>query len=242
MLAVFVIANEIIQKNKKLVSIGKKNMEFGTIIVAALTAFLTKSGGKVSEKIGEDLWEKVKKLFSVEELVTLNLEEEIKDTVNDTHKLEKIISLLEKAFKDNEQKINPEVKNEEIKTSVAKYLLLEFRTYPLVKSEDIPRIIIDEVSNSISINDAESIVSEANRFRKQANPNEEILVIKLNGLPSIHHAGSSVYWQSVFGEARRHGPRMLAALLLTIPDSSFGRRYKIEKEKLLELLKNYSED
>lgn len=219
-----------------------------SLLTSALVSFLTKSSDKIAEKageqigeeVGEGLWEKVKQLFSSDELIQLKLEEDIKSADKDEEQFNKIVGLLENLLRKNTVDENGKTVNNEIKVDTAKYILSSYPTYPLVKPEDVSDRIIEMVSESVPIDDAAAIISQANRFRKDANPGDEgVTVIRQNRLPAIHHTNSLVYWRRAFDEAKLNGPRMLAALLLTIPDNNFTSDARREKYQLLDLLKNY---
>ncbi|MVM33997.1 TIR domain-containing protein [Spirosoma sp. HMF4905] len=121
------------------------------------------------------------------------------------------------------------------------HILHEFPTYPMVDAVDVPKNIIDNISKTIPINEAETWINEANRFRKKADPDDpKTTIIELHTLQSVYQLSSSDYWAKVIGQARLHGPRMLAALLLTVPDSGFTTSAKEDKDELLQRLKQYN--
>lgn len=80
---------------------------------------------------------------------------------------------------------------------------------------------------------AHTLVQEANRFRISADPDDpSVSIIGLEHLPAFE-AGAYSFWQSALYEACRHGPRMLAALLLSQPDEQFGAQARRDREELL---------
>ncbi len=74
---------------------------------------------------------------------------------------------------------------------------------------------------------------DANRFRLEAD--EDAGLIERGSVPPSL-AEPYVYWTGVFNEAASQGPRMLAALLLSINDSQFKARARTAKTKMLNYL------
>jgi len=118
------------------------------------------------------------------------------------------------------------------------HILLSYPTGPLVEPQDIPRVIIEMYARLIKESEAKLVVTEANVFRREANP-ETPFIIPLHKIPSPEKIPAFNFWMEVFDYARLQGPRMLAALLLTIPDDQFDVKAKNARIKLLDKLKNY---
>ena len=119
------------------------------------------------------------------------------------------------------------------------HILLSYPTGPFVKPQDIPRIIIEMYAKLIKESEAKLVVTEANVFRQEANP-ETQFIIPLHKIPSPERIPAFNFWLEVFDYARLQGPRMLASLLLIIPDDLFDLKTKNARIKLLETLKKYT--
>jgi hypothetical protein len=122
--------------------------------------------------------------------------------------------------------------------STLKHPLFSYPTGPLVESNLIPRSLIDMYANLIKESEAKLVVSEANAFRLEANPGITYIIAH-NRIPSPNTISAFEYWMDVFGYACLQGPRMLAALLLVVPDDLFNENAKAARTKLLNTLKNY---
>ena len=89
--------------------------------------------------------------------------------------------------------------------------------------------------------DATSIVDDANTYRYKADPHE-----KPDGiLIPLHEAvtprdGPGLFWTQIFALACVKGPRTLAALLETVPDTQFPDEAKRDRAELLAYLRNLS--
>lgn len=84
---------------------------------------------------------------------------------------------------------------------------------------------------------AHTAIQEANRFRLSADPKDtSVSIIGLEYLPAFE-AGAYSFWQSALYEACRHGPRMLAALLLSQPHEQFDAEVRRDREELLDQLR-----
>jgi hypothetical protein len=118
--------------------------------------------------------------------------------------------------------------------------LKEVPVFPMVEAEDVPASIIESVSKAIGYSESELLINEANRLRRSVDPeNTKVTVIQLHRLPSPLQTTSINFWIHAFREARLNSPRMLASLLLSIPDNIFSEQVRKEKETLLQLLKKY---
>lgn len=109
---------------------------------------------------------------------------------------------------------------------------------PMVETYKVPNSIKKAYAATISPFNAQSIVSAANAFRMEADPKDRrATVIRPYDLPPPQGIAPYVYWQYVFTEACLHGPRMLAALLLVVPDEQFPEDTRKARLLLLEEIK-----
>ncbi|MDQ2900420.1 MAG: toll/interleukin-1 receptor domain-containing protein [Acidobacteriota bacterium] len=93
----------------------------------------------------------------------------------------------------------------------------EFPPGPLVPAYYLSRALIEAYADLFPAEFAVSQLGEANAYRMAANPDDpSVTVIKPQTLPSAEHSSPFVFWSRAFDEARRHGPKMLAALILTV--------------------------
>jgi hypothetical protein len=84
---------------------------------------------------------------------------------------------------------------------------------------------------------AHTLVQEANRLRLEADSGDpSVTFIGLEYLPAFE-AGAYSFWQSAFYEACRHGPRMLAALLLAQPHEQLTHDARRDRAGLLDHLR-----
>jgi hypothetical protein len=105
---------------------------------------------------------------------------------------------------------------------------------PMVPGEYVDESLVDAYAERFSMARADLLVDRANAFRKQADGNAT--VIRKTDVPRIEQVEPIRYWQSVFKEARLHGPRMLAALLLVVNDEGFTPEAQAARRRLLDLL------
>ncbi|MDX2070253.1 MAG: hypothetical protein SFV55_17630 [Haliscomenobacter sp.] len=119
------------------------------------------------------------------------------------------------------------------------HLLHKFPTGPMVEAYMVRTLIIEACAKSIKPERALSVISEVNAYRKEADPNDtDVTLIETYLLPPVDRVSPLEFWTNVFTEARLHGPRMLAALLLKVPDANFSGDAKYEKKLLLEKIKS----
>jgi hypothetical protein len=94
-------------------------------------------------------------------------------------------------------------------------------------------------AETIDPTDAHAVINEANALRLEADPGDRtVTVIKLSKLPPPHFSRTTAFWETAFAEACLHGPRMLAALLLVVPETQFPDDVKAAREKLLKQLRS----
>ena len=105
---------------------------------------------------------------------------------------------------------------------------------PMVDGHFVDLALIEAYAESFSAARADLLVDQANAFRRQADKNAS--VIHKADVPRVELVEPIRYWQRVFGEARLHGPRMLAALLLVVNDQNFPSEAQAPRRQLLNLL------
>lgn len=132
--------------------------------------------------------------------------------------------------------------NSKVKEQLSfKHVLHAFPVGPMVDGYLVSTNIIETFAEAIDVSESLQVINQANAFRKSADPFEEgsILIRKIK-LPPPAKNTAIEFWLAAFTQARLHGPRMLAALLLTVEDTFFPKQIKEEKNKLLEILKQKS--
>lgn len=84
---------------------------------------------------------------------------------------------------------------------------------------------------------ARRVLRRAASLRRAAEPpGGTCTVIQAEDLPVFEAIGTHAYWWDAFTEARKHGPRMLAALLFAQSDALFSAEASRERQLLLERL------
>lgn len=117
----------------------------------------------------------------------------------------------------------------------ARHALHEYPRGPLVDLHWLPDSLVDTYTSLLGARtDALAVLNEAIRLRLEADA--DATYIRIGHLPSFD-SGAYAFWQSAFYEACRHGPRMLAALLLAQPDEMFTHEARRDRAKLLERLR-----
>jgi hypothetical protein len=106
---------------------------------------------------------------------------------------------------------------------------------PMIPGQRVEESLIDAYAERFSAARADLLIDRANAFRQQADP--RATVIRKADIPRVELVEPIRYWQSVFTEARLHGPRMLAALLLVVNDEAFPQEAQAARRKLLDELK-----
>jgi hypothetical protein len=90
---------------------------------------------------------------------------------------------------------------------------------------------------------AREIVEEAIRIRREADEGDaDVTVIDQADLPPVTQVAPYEYLQAAFTEARLHGPRMLAALILAVNETHLPQEAKAARQHLLAALKIYGRD
>ena len=122
------------------------------------------------------------------------------------------------------------------------HVLHKFPIGPRVDGSLVPVKLIEEFAETVNVSESLQIIDEANALRKQADPSEtgSITIKKIN-LPHPGNTSPKEFWLTAFVQARLHGPRMLAALLLSVEDTFFSKDGIAIKNKLLKELENHIE-
>jgi hypothetical protein len=121
--------------------------------------------------------------------------------------------------------------------AAAMHPLAKYPRGPMVEARFIPKSVVEAYSQLLRGVEAESVVEEANAFRATANSAADgATFIRRIFLPDPSVVGPFTYWYGVFTEAALNGPRMLAALLLTVPADRFPARAMQDRDRLLRWL------
>lgn len=116
-----------------------------------------------------------------------------------------------------------------------KHPLKQYPTGPLVPSELVSAELVQSYAQLIRQFEALQVVADANRFRLEADPDDpEVTIIKEFQLLPVYSVPPYAFWLHAFAEARMHGPRMLAALLMVVPDDQFEPKARMNRRELLE--------
>jgi hypothetical protein len=129
-------------------------------------------------------------------------------------------------------------------TSTEAHRLHDFRRGPMVELHRMTDELVRAYATLLDKQAAAlSKIQEANRLRLAADPGDRrVTIIRLEYLPTFDHVGSYSFWQTALYEACRHGPRMLAALLLAQPDDLFTAAARAHRAELLNHLRATKQD
>jgi hypothetical protein len=120
-----------------------------------------------------------------------------------------------------------------------RHQLHDYPRFPMVPSHKVPTCIKQAYANFIPVRQARDWIDRANSFREEADPEDTtVTLIKTSHLRSPEDNAPIDFWIDAFNEAGKHGPRMLAALLLVVDDAQFDNEVKQERSKLLKLLRD----
>lgn len=109
--------------------------------------------------------------------------------------------------------------------------------FPMVPSHKISISIKQAYADLIPVREARGLIDQANSFRLEADPGDAtVTLIKQSRLRSPEDNPPIDFWIDAFNEAGKHGPRMLAALLLSIDDAQFDEQAKQSRRELLKFL------
>jgi hypothetical protein len=129
-------------------------------------------------------------------------------------------------------------KNEDVVTKA--HFLHQFPRGPMVEGHFISEKIIESFAKIINPRQAMLYIDKANRTRREADPNDDsVTILESYTLLSPLETRPMDFWLDAFHEARLHGPRMLAALLMVLSDEQFSEEAKQAKYQLYNYLKNH---
>jgi hypothetical protein len=93
---------------------------------------------------------------------------------------------------------------------------------PIVPGHYLSRQVIKAYAQLFDSTRSPRVIDEANALRAEANEGSAApSLLRPEDLPSAEHIGTTTYWIRAFDEARRHGPRMVAALLLAVDPKEY---------------------
>lgn len=111
---------------------------------------------------------------------------------------------------------------------------------PIVEGHLINEEIVKAYARLIKSKQAMVYIGKANRLRKEADPDDNtVTILEPYTLLSPTESRPYDFWLDAFDEARRHGPRMLAALLHVLSEEQFNLEAKIARQELLNILLNH---
>jgi hypothetical protein len=122
----------------------------------------------------------------------------------------------------------------------ARQPLSELMTYPpgpLVPATWMPDAVVDVYAELYStFETASRIVNRANKWLLKEHSDATIL--SAGRLLNIGKVEAGEYWYHAFTEARKHGPRMMAALLLSTKEDLFPEAARKERDDLLRRMRD----
>lgn len=119
--------------------------------------------------------------------------------------------------------------------------LLMYPRGPMVQAHLVKTDLIQDYAKLISPFETKQVIADAIAFRLEAEPgNDSITYVQMHHLPPPYNVPQIVFWSDAFVEARKHGPRMLAALLMVVPDDMFGEKAKANRRELLNTTLRYN--
>lgn len=108
---------------------------------------------------------------------------------------------------------------------------------PGVPTSCISQVLIEAFAEATpDFRSVEPLLNDAVRLRLQAD--ERPTYVQMGDLPAPSVVGIKNFWQAALFNACRHGPRMLAALLIVLPDSSLTTRMRHDRDDLLARLRD----
>jgi hypothetical protein len=121
----------------------------------------------------------------------------------------------------------------------ARHVLHQYPRAPLVPSHKVPSSLKQAYATLVRTREARQVIDDANAFRQEADPGDaSVTLIKQFRLRSPEDNPPLDFWMDAFAEAGKHGPRMLAALVLVVEDGEFPESVKKDRRTLLEYLRN----
>jgi len=122
---------------------------------------------------------------------------------------------------------------------IPEHPLLEYPIGPAISAFRIPPILIETYAKLTPSSQAVTELSKAIAYRIEANPDDpEVTYPEPIYLPPPEFTAPISYWHALFANAGLHGPRMLAALLLSKPDTQFTTEAKRVRQTFLNYLKH----
>jgi hypothetical protein len=151
-------------------------------------------------------------------------------------------SILEnkKEYSHSEKKLQKLLDEQGILSSnYTSHFLYQFPKGPLVDNHLIDDSIIDAYARAIPSTRAHRYIEKANKLRLSADPEDHNYLINTTLIIPSQHAAPIDVWVNIMDIARLNGPRMLAALLIVIPNHNLRKEVKAEINTLLSRLKDY---
>jgi hypothetical protein len=129
---------------------------------------------------------------------------------------------------------------EELRPPESQHPLHLFPRGPLVEEYYVPSSLIQAYWKRYqNLLQSLAVIADANAFRREADPiDASVTFIDTGALPQGPQAAPADFWYGAFTEARLNSPRMLAALVLVVPDGGFTKDVQLKREKLLDELSN----
>jgi hypothetical protein len=118
------------------------------------------------------------------------------------------------------------------------------QAYPravFVRPELVPPNLIKAVAEIVPAWEAGQVIAEANAYRLEADPGDSsVTLMQRISLPPPEFTPPYAYWLAAFGEGRRNGTRMFAALLKTVCPRLPDEQAKLDCQRVLEKLRHIS--
>src|SRR5262249_26253412 len=146
---------------------------------------------------------------------------------------------------DSMEKVGPlptQIAPEAAETPPVDHVLQQYPRGPLVPPHRVPASIKYAYAEFIRDREARQVINDANLFREEADPaDSSVTIIKPFRLRSPVDNPLIDFWMDAFSEAGKHGPRMMAALLLVVGDAQFPESTKKDRQKFLAYLRQPTE-
>lgn len=114
--------------------------------------------------------------------------------------------------------------------------LHQFPRGPMVPLDNISPELIRMYAELIDHNKANEVIGGVIRYRKEADNDDKVTTISISDLPPHDTVPPVDYWRKVFHLCCLHGPRMLGALLFSVPDEQFTIPAKKARRNLIAFL------
>jgi hypothetical protein len=107
---------------------------------------------------------------------------------------------------------------------------------PLVPARWMPDSVIDAFADLYhSVQESTRLLNRMNNWLLKEDPSATSL--REGALPDIR-MGPLDYWFAVFTEARKHGPRMIAALILSVDETLLPEPARKDRNELLRQMRD----